>query len=191
MATRVYLYGVVCHYALDSLCHPCINRIDADGRATHAGVEGDFDRHLLVKEGKNPVREDVSRGIHPSSSAAAAIEIVYSEADAQAVLRSLRMCVIFQRLLICKSDTKRNFIYWALRKLGKYESLSPHIMHKEPDPDCTEADIELDQLFDEALSMALRMVEQVDAELEAGCPPDIDGRDYDRNFDGETPKIIS
>ena len=185
MATRVYLYGVICHYALDSVCHPYINEVDTTGITTHAELEGDFDRHIIEMEGKDPVREDVSRGIRPSARAAKAIEVVYPEADAEVVLASLRRCVLFQRLLLCKSDAKRNFIYWALHKLGKYRSLKPHIMSPEPDPNCAEAIPHLDGLFEESVPLAVRRIVQMDEELENSLVPDVDSTDYDPDFDGK------
>ena len=185
MATRVYLYGVICHYALDSICHPYINEVDATGVTTHAELEGDFDRHILEREGKNPVREDISRGIRPSARAARAVAVVYPEADADVVLASLRRCVLFQRLLLCKSDAKRNFIYWGLRKLGKYRSLKPHIMSPEPDPNCAEAVLRLDELFEQSVPLAVRRIEQMDEELGNSRVPDVDSPDYDRDFDGK------
>ena len=53
-ATRAYLYGVLAHYALDSLSHPFIHRMAAQGKATHTQIETEFDRFLLDLDGKKP-----------------------------------------------------------------------------------------------------------------------------------------
>ena len=185
METRVYLYGAVCHYALDSICHPYINRVDATGVTTHAELEGDFDRHILELEGKNPVKENISRGIRPSSRAAKAVSVVYPEADEGVVLHSLRGCVCFQTLLLCRSDAKRNLLYRGIRKLGKERSLKPHIMSPTADPNCAEALPHMDELFREAVPLAVRRIVQMDDELERSLVPDVDSPDYDRDFDGK------
>ena len=47
-----YLYGVLAHFALDSRCHPFINRKAAEGIAGHSEMETEFDRYLLELDGK-------------------------------------------------------------------------------------------------------------------------------------------
>lgn len=49
---RAYLYGVLAHFALDSLCHPFINRKADEGIAGHSEMETEFDRYLLELDGK-------------------------------------------------------------------------------------------------------------------------------------------
>ena len=53
-AGQAYLYGVLCHYALDSHCHPLVERYSGEGIASHSRVEAEFERFLLEKDGKEP-----------------------------------------------------------------------------------------------------------------------------------------
>lgn len=46
-----YLYGLLTHYALDSVCHPYIKEAEAEGIAGHVQMETEFDRLLLEKDG--------------------------------------------------------------------------------------------------------------------------------------------
>lgn len=191
-ATAVYLLGIICHYVLDSNCHAYINAAAAQGVVTHAQIEGDFDRHLIEQEGRNPVKEDLSAGIHPSRGAAAAIEIIYPEADEEDAYRAVRGCVSFQHLVRCPHDFKRNLFYGVLRLIGKYQSLSPHIIRKTPDPDCADAVAHLDELFAGSVPKAVRMISCLDGCLRRGTQPGdfrefLDSPDCDRNFEGVEP----
>lgn len=47
-AARAYLYGLLGHYCLDSLCHPYIQGLVDIGEAGHAELETEFDRYLLA-----------------------------------------------------------------------------------------------------------------------------------------------
>ena len=51
---QAYLYGTLCHYALDSCCHPLIIKWSEEGIASHSSIETEFDRLLLEMDGKNP-----------------------------------------------------------------------------------------------------------------------------------------
>ena len=53
-AGRVYLLGLLGHYCLDSLCHPYVEKKDADGSARHVELESEFDRYLLEADGVAP-----------------------------------------------------------------------------------------------------------------------------------------
>ncbi len=44
-----YLYGFICHFALDHSCHPYIEKKIKESGVTHAEIEVEFDRMLLAK----------------------------------------------------------------------------------------------------------------------------------------------
>lgn len=46
-----YLYGFICHFALDHSCHPYIEKKIKESGVTHAEIEVEFDRMLLAKRG--------------------------------------------------------------------------------------------------------------------------------------------
>ena len=52
-----YAAGFLCHFALDSRCHGYVLRRTAEGGVTHAGLESEFDRFLMVRDGVDPFRE--------------------------------------------------------------------------------------------------------------------------------------
>ena len=53
-AARSYLYGVLCHFALDRCCHPYVAVKEHDG-VSHSTIEASFDRYLMLKDGLDPV----------------------------------------------------------------------------------------------------------------------------------------
>lgn len=50
-AAQVYLYGLLAHYCLDSLCHPYVDAQTADGKIGHVEMESEFERFLLALDG--------------------------------------------------------------------------------------------------------------------------------------------
>lgn len=49
---RAYLYGYLCHFMLDSECHPYIDLYMEEKDLGHLEIETDFDRYLMEKDGK-------------------------------------------------------------------------------------------------------------------------------------------
>ncbi len=47
-----YLYGLLTHYALDSVCHPYVKQAQEAGIACHIEMETEFDRLLLEMDGQ-------------------------------------------------------------------------------------------------------------------------------------------
>ena len=53
---KAYILGFICHYMLDSECHKYIGEKMASSGVSHAEIEVEFDRYLLVLEDKNPIK---------------------------------------------------------------------------------------------------------------------------------------
>ena len=45
---QAYLYGLLGHYCLDSVCHPYVQKLVDIGEARHVALESEFDRFLLA-----------------------------------------------------------------------------------------------------------------------------------------------
>ncbi len=46
-----YAAGFLCHFALDSRCHPYVRQRESGSKIAHAGIEGEFDRFLMARNG--------------------------------------------------------------------------------------------------------------------------------------------
>ncbi len=158
-AERVYLYGVLCHFTLDSICHPYIIQYDEQREGvTHSVIEGDFDRLLIEKNGRNPVEEDMVADFHPTGRSASVITRFYVGVPMATIHEALRSFVKFHQLLRCSGNGKRQFLYTALRVLGKYDSLRGHITAPWADPLCAESSAHLEELFESAIPRAATLI---------------------------------
>ena len=54
-ASRAYIYGFICHFALDSECHPYVEKMIHDSGIGHSEIEMEFDRKLMKEDYINPV----------------------------------------------------------------------------------------------------------------------------------------
>lgn len=158
-AALVYLYGCLCHYALDSSCHPYINQYDTMVEGiTHSVIEGDLDRALIEREGRDPVMEDQTARFQPSRAAAHVIARFYPEVPEGTLYAALRSFVAFHHLLRCPFDGKRNLLYGGLRLIGQYDNLRGHIMAKTADPLCKESTARLEEMLVGAVPCAAGLI---------------------------------
>ena len=91
-----YVYGVLAHFAVDSLCHPFINRKALEGIAGHTEMESEFDRWLLEQDGK-PCTYPIAGHLRIDSPAEAAqIARFYEDLDP----RMVRVCFRNYRFIL-------------------------------------------------------------------------------------------
>lgn len=158
-AALVYLYGCLCHYALDSICHPYINKYDAMVTGvTHSVIEGDLDRALIAQTGRDPVLEDQTARFIPSRESVHIIARFYPDVPERTLYAALRSFVRFHHLLRCPSNTKRNLLYSGIRLIGQYDSLRGHITTPNADPLCKDSTEHLEELLKDAVPGAAGLI---------------------------------
>ncbi len=176
-AGEAYLYGFVCHFALDSECHPYIeDRIRESGIA-HTKIEGEFDRMLLVEDGKDPVRQDLVSHIHPTDGNCEVIASFFPTVTPDQIDVALKDMLRYNDLLLCPGWLKRHLVVRALRRSGNYDDMIGLVLNAEGDPRCDESNERLMELYDDAVTLA--------AELIGGLHDYLDGRadDLPAHFD--------
>lgn len=181
-ADLAYLYGFVCHFALDRACHGYINRTEANTSLTHDEIEGEFDRFLLVRDGLDPLSARPADHIHPNRENAEVIARYFEKVKPLQIEEALHTMVLVHELLRCPHPAKRGIVEGAFRLTGKYDSLHGHIINLQPDPRCRGTNRHLLELYEAAIPEAAEMIRAF-----AGCargerswPPV-----YDDNFVSE------
>ena len=105
-AAEAYLYGLLAHYCLDSVCHPFINQLATIGEAEHVALESEFDRFLLVRDKEpSPHTFDMSRYFRVTRGECMTIANFYPGSTGSKVSRSIRFMGLFTKLL-CHPNQK-------------------------------------------------------------------------------------
>lgn len=192
-AEFVYACGCLCHFVLDSHCHPTVNEYRDTLRITHSQIEGEFDHFLLTLDGKDPVQADLTANFRPHTRGDVVIPLFYSADPPRKVIASMRMTVGVQKLLYAPSDKKRLALKAGLTLFGpKGPSLKGHIVPKEPDPRCAEVNSLLTGRYAEALPKAAELIKALYAEYQAGLYGRFTADPlFDLNFGGELPEVTA
>lgn len=172
---RAYLYGVLCHYALDSVCHPMICQAAAEGCPGHTELETDFDRHLLTKDGRVPAhRENLGRSIRLTWGECVTVSEFFPPASAYTVRVG-----VGSMSLVCRAMSMKNrkLLQMLFRLGGTYGTQL--VMTIRPNHRCAQLIEPLEQLYDKALERFPVLAAQLDALLENGTPL---GQEFEATF---------
>ena len=159
-AARAYIYGVICHFALDSECHPYIEKMIHPSGISHSESEMEFDRFLLKEEYSNPVRYLGINHIHPTRENGALIAPFYEELTAEIAEKALKGMVFYHKLLHAPCAAKRKLLFGGMKLAGKYDSMHGMVMSLEPNPACREYCQLLKRLYSGAVPLAAGLIMQ-------------------------------
>lgn len=165
-AARVYLYGVLCHYALDSACHPFVIKMDETGQASHVALESEFERYLMEADGLLPVHTwDPARHLRLTRGECVTVANCYPPADPGDVYWALRAMIFSQRFLARKNREQTEKILKLLNK-----KLLDVLVPEEPVASFARMDSELLSRYNRSLKAYPELLRQLLAHLDHGQP---------------------
>lgn len=144
-AELAYLYGLLGHYCLDTVCHPRIRELTRENDLHHNRMESEFDRFLLEQDGvSRPHFRDRGRYIPCSAENCAVAARFYPGATEGQVREALRSMRLILGLLTVHPGAKR-----VLKWMG---GANPGLLMEDcGDPACRTVNAQLLQLYEQAL----------------------------------------
>ncbi len=168
-ADAAYAYGFICHFALDAACHSYIeNKIRLSG-VTHTEIESEFDRFLLLSEGREPLSADLTAHICPSEENAAVIAPFFGIRPQEAY-RALRSMVFYNGLLRAPHAPKRALVRLVLKFSGNYKEMHGMMIAKRPIPACEDSNMRLSKLSEKAVGEAAALIAGFDGYVRGKAP---------------------
>lgn len=175
-----YLLGFVCHFILDSECHPYVEaQVKATG-VDHNTIESEFEKHMMKKDGIAPLTYKIGNTVPTDRETAAAIAPFYRGLNTQTVRRALKYMKHIKNFLVCKNDGKRDFLLRTMKLLKVYDSFGGLILRKKHNTKCAACNPELYARLVNAVPIALTMLGELHKTVTEGAP--IHAR-FDRDFD--------
>ncbi len=162
-AATAYLYGFLCHFALDSVCHGYVQQAIDETGVPHTEIEGELDRLLMVKDGIDPISHPLTGHIVPTLANASVISRFFDGISASQIQKALKAMIAFNDLFLCPGPAKRKALLAGMRLIGQYEGLHGMVINPVPNPACAEAVAHLSALYEDALPLAARLIEGFEA----------------------------
>ena len=176
-----YLYGYMCHYALDRIGHKFINEYANYDMGEHFKIEAEFDRLLMAMDGYNPLTHKVTDHIHPSMELAETAKVFFPGATTNEMFEALTMQKYFLNLFASKGRFPRYFYRTATNIIGMKNHAELY-MAPDPDPTCYASNEVLLDIFEQAIPEAVDFITNFFDRMEG--KKEWDER-FNWNFDGE------
>ena len=161
-----YLYGFLCHFALDETCHGYIDEKIAASGISHTEIEAEFDRMLMAVDGFDPVRHRLTGHIVPSMENTKVIQAFFEGADSRQVQKALKGMIFYNNLLVAPSKGKRFLINALLKVTGNYREMHGLMINYEANPKCDDSTRNLYALYQEAKNLAVSLIHEYREYLE-------------------------
>ena len=167
-AARAYIYGFICHFALDSECHNYIEKMIQVSGISHSEIEMEFDRMLLTEDFINPVRYLGTRHIRPTIENARVIAPFFQDLTPEMVKKALSSMIFYHKLLLAPNPGKRKVLFGGMKVAGLYSSMKGMVMSLAPNPACRDYCLLLKNRFAGAVPLAASLIIQYQKKLFQG-----------------------
>lgn len=171
-AALAYTYGVLNHFALDVSCHKYVDEKIASSGITHAEIEVEFDRSLMILDGYDPVSHVLTDHIHPTAANAEIISAFYSGITARQIKKSLNSMIHYNKLLLANTELKKKMLYALLKATGNYTEMHGLIVNPAGNPACEDSNQKLMDLYGQAKMRAVQFIHDFDKNLKGIKPFD-------------------
>lgn len=169
-ALKAYLYGFICHFALDSTCHPYIEKITHTTGISHSEIETELDRSFMLMDHLDINSYIPIEHIHATDFNSHIIAPCFDTVSEQEVKAALKGMITSHKLLHAPDRVKRNLLYAGLKLTGHFDSMQGLIMKPQPDSQCKKYCLLLQNLYTEAVTTASSLIQQYNNVLEHDAP---------------------
>ncbi len=176
-----YLMGFICHFILDSECHPYVAQMIEKSGVQHLEIEEEFEKMLLRMDGQDAVSYPMADLISADPETAEAIAPFYAKGiTPEITLQSLKDMKLVKRLFTRPGAAGQLAINTAMKALGQYDRMKGLMNQRRDNPACKESNQGLFVRFENAVPIAARMIESFDQTVREGGKPDAR---FDRTFE--------
>lgn len=160
-----YLDGFLCHFALDSCCHPYVEEMVRKTGISHSEIEAELDRRLMVTDGLNPITYRPTGHLHDEPGYAAVISTFFPTISQEQISKSIRSIAWYCNRLVCPNPVMRRLLFLLLKLAHSYDSIHGMVINYQPNPACIQLCNHLLDLYEEAIPAALKLIENYHAYL--------------------------
>ncbi|MBF1358052.1 MAG: zinc dependent phospholipase C family protein [Mogibacterium diversum] len=174
-----YLYGAMCHYILDSLCHPIINNYVKTTGMSHSLVEREFDHYVLEQHDLTPFTVELKLVAPVRKNLGSIMAPFYETPTAsqmQLATRDMRRSIL---ILGTKNDFLRKRLLSILASNRVTMKQCDMVASNEYDPRSAESNAEIWKKYEIAIDKAVSEIEYIRKSLIDHDQPDLSRYELD------------
>lgn len=175
---RAYVLGVLCHFILDSECHPLVRNMESRD-LSHGEIETEFDRVLMERDRLDPLSHRPTKHLESTLEYARTISKFYDGVSPAEIQESLKSMRFFLNLFVSPTKVKRAIVINLLKLFRQYKSHKGLLMDQQANPKHTINNTILMDAYDRAIPVAAEQINKYLRDLEEGRALD---QRLDRDF---------
>ncbi len=158
-AALVYILGFITHFTLDSTCHPYVYQIQDELNKTHSEIESELDREIIVREGKDPLKQSMSEHLHPSQEVYEVIAPFFHLTEKE-INETLHWMIFYLDCIRAPGKIKRGFVLGVMKIARMYDKYSGLLIQYQKDATLTNAVNELINKEINAVDLAVSLINE-------------------------------
>lgn len=174
-----YIFGFLCHFMLDSECHPYINKVTKEEKLSHTEIESEFDKLLINKEGKNPFYIDLTTHINADTTLAEIISPFFNVSTSK-INKALKSMKFYNSIFNTPNKISRFIIFSGLKISALYNKLHGIFFNLDENPRCKNICLNIKYLYDNSINKAAHILEDFYTSVKNNSPLP---QRLDRNFE--------
>lgn len=174
-----YILGFICHFALDSECHPFVAEEMEKTGIGHVELESEFEKFLMRKNGEDPLSYPIGKTFPTDKDTAKCVAKFYEGVEPEEAHKALKSMRKYKSILVAPGKVKRTILDRGMKLVGQYDALQGHLFKVEDNPKCVESNEGLYERFKNAVSVAEYLIQKFDEYLEGS---ELDER-FERDFE--------
>lgn len=161
-----YLWGILSHYCLDSVCHPFVREATGQSSIGHTELEVEFDRYLMtLDEIEQPQTQDFSSYFRLTRGECLTVSEFYPPASASAIHTAARNTRLITKYLAIPN---RKFLQRTLAPFG--DKIRQQMILSPANHKCMHLNKDLLDLYGQALERFPVLQQQILRHLETNAP---------------------
>ena len=179
-AKAAYVYGVACHFALDSECHPYVGEMVEKLKVGHIEIEEEFEKHMMRIYGLNPFSTDLSKWVPTDKAVVDAVKPLYPEPSWRQTRESLVELKLIKGIVHQPTARGQERLNALLRKAGLYEVHKGQMNQMVDNLACAESNAGLAERLYAAVPVAVELIDEINRAVFEKKPLSVR---FERNFE--------
>ena len=174
-----YIMGFICHFTLDSECHPFVAKEIERTGICHVELESEFEKFMMRKNGEEPLSYPVGKTFPTDKATADCIVKFYEGVEPKEAWHALKSMKNYKSFLVSPGKVKYTLLDKGMKLTGHYDELQGHLLKPVDNPKCQETNAGLYERLVNAVPLAEQLMKEFDAYLDGA---ELNER-FNRNFE--------
>ncbi len=146
-----YALGVLCHFMLDSECHPYVERMVEETGISHNRIETEWERFLLKKSKQDPKNYRIGKLIPDEEAIAWVIHEFYEGVTPKQMHQAMKSMRQLKGLLHVTGSKKEKLVHSIMKVADRGNGFKDLVMDQEAMEACRPISRELFRVYKEAV----------------------------------------